>query len=278
LAGEHRTASKSFVRQALVIDSALAVKADDYLLEQMLGAGGMGKVYRARERTTGQIFAMKALRKDRQSDARAVTQFVQEAKILAELQHPNIVRLHGIGEFPAGGLFIVMEYVAGGSLETRLRQSRIPEREALNIARLVGEAVAHANDRGIVHADLKPANILLAPDGRPIVTDFGFARIVTANVSTLNTLVGGTAGYMAPEVYRLGETPTVAADVYGLGAVLRALVTGRAPGRGEVIEEFFGVGPSTVRICRRCLMEPPGDRFGDVRELVLEIESALTGH
>lgn len=277
LVGERQPASGQFLRQRSVIDSALAVKADDYLLEQMLGAGGMGKVYRVRERTTGQTFAVKALRKIRQGDPRAVAQFVQEAKILAALRHPNIVKFHGIGEFPAGGLFIVMDYVAGGSLGERLRRGRIPEREALIVVRLVSEAVAHANERGIVHADLKPANVLLATDGWPIVTDFGFARIMAADVSADVSMVGGTAAYMAPEVYRLSETPTVAADVYGLGAMLWALVTGRPPGRGEVIDEYSGVGPSVVRVCRRCLMEKPADRFCDVCELVTELDGALAG-
>jgi eukaryotic-like serine/threonine-protein kinase len=275
LSGESQQRNESIVRSIPVIDDALFVRSEDYSLEQMLGAGGMGKVYRGLERPTGRTVAVKALRKLRQGDPRAVDQFVQEAKILATLRHPNIVKLHGIGTFPGGGLFIVMDYVAGGNLEEQLRKKRFGEREALTMIRLVGEAIAHANDRGIVHADLKPANVLLDPDGRTIVSDFGFARIVVADKPFRKSLVGGTAGYMAPEVHRLGEEPTVAADIYALGAMLWAVVTGRRPTGEEVNADFSDVPPSIARICRRCLVEQPVERFRTVRELLVELDRAL---
>jgi DNA-directed RNA polymerase specialized sigma24 family protein/predicted Ser/Thr protein kinase len=257
------------------VGRAPSVSAMDYVLERMLGSGGMGKVYRARQRATGQIVAIKALRKRRQCDSRAVEQFVQEAKILGTLEHPHIVGVRGLGRFPGGGLFLVLDFVDGTNLEDRLQRERFSGREALSVIRHVAEAVGYLHDRGIVHADLKPANVLMDATGRALVTDFGFARIVDADSARRRATVGGTKGYMAPEVCRGGQTPTFAADLYGLGALLRALVMGSPPNGLAAADDVGGDWELIAPICERCMFDDPKDRFCGVPQFLVTVERAV---
>jgi DNA-directed RNA polymerase specialized sigma24 family protein/tRNA A-37 threonylcarbamoyl transferase component Bud32 len=199
----------------------------DFVIERLIAAGGMGKVYRARQRSTGRTVALKALHKRRQADRRVVEKFLQEAQILARLDHPHIVRFEGVGQFPGGGYFLTMEFIDGQSLQTILNHGPLPPVEAMRIVGDAATAIAHAHARGIVHGDLKPGNILLDSMQRVVVTDFGLAQFVAVGASSREPLwiVGGTAGYIAPEVHG-GRRPTPAADIYGLGALLQALLSG----------------------------------------------------
>jgi eukaryotic-like serine/threonine-protein kinase len=250
-----------------MIDRCAGLNYSDYVITQILGAGGMGKVYRARERSTGKGVAVKALRKLHQRHRGAIEQFVQEAQILATLNHPNIVRVHGLGRFPGGGLFMVMDLVEGTNLQDRLHHGPLEVKQALSIMCNITEAIAYAHDHGIVHCDLKPGNVLLDPENRPFVSDFGFAHILASRTTPRLSAIGGTAGYMAPEVYRLGQTPSVAADVFGLGALLWALVSGKAPEEPVVDgSDRSDVAPIAC-ICSKCLVEAPRERYRSVREL-----------
>lgn len=265
--------SKTIARE---VDRRVVLKAEDFVLERMIGAGGMGKVYLATDCRTGQKVAVKTLRKMHQHNNRAVEQFIQEAEILSTLRHPNIVGVHGLGRFPGGGLFIVMEHVEGTNLQERLRRGPLGVRQSLAIFVCVAEAVDHAHQRGFVHADLKPGNVLMDNAGRPVVTDFGFARILAAENSSRSLRAGGTAGYMAPEVQHLSQSPTIAADIYGLGALLWAICSGGPPEWNEnfetILDKRILIGP----ICRRCLAPLPADRFRNVSDLLAQL-TALRG-
>ncbi|WP_197526971.1 protein kinase domain-containing protein [Pirellulimonas nuda] len=220
----------------------------DFRLERLVGAGGMGKVYRATRLSSGATVAVKALRKDRQREPRAVRQFLNEAAVVQRMSHPGVIRVRGLGRFPSGGYFIVMDYVEGSDLQARIDRERLAPDEALRVVERVAEAVAHAHQAGVVHCDLKPANILLGNHGEVIVTDFGFAQIIADKRPA--AALGGTLGYLAPEVLSQAATPTPAADVYSLGALLRR-VSDRP-------------GPAAERLCERCLAADPKQRPASV--------------
>ena len=211
----------------VVVNANSQLQYSNYVLEQLVGTGGMGKVFRAREKSTGKKVAIKALHKVRQSDERAVSQFVQEAQILSKLDHPNIIGVQGLGRFPGGGYFLVMDYVDGYDLQSRLANGPLPIEEAISIVLKVAQAVGHAHTNGIVHCDLKPANVLLDKQGNVFVTDFGFAYLFAGDVNIQH--FGGTVGYIAPEILGLQSKPTPAADFYSIGVILLSLVFGSVP-------------------------------------------------
>lgn len=249
------------------------LRYSDYVLENLIGAGGMGKVFRAREVQTGKVVAVKALHKSRQADERAVAQFVQESKILAKLRHPNIVGVQGLGRFPGGGYFIVMDFVDGMDLQTRLKSGPLPVAEALAIASQVTEGVGYAHEKGIVHCDLKPGNVLLGKDGRVLVTDFGFAYIATGSAANSFGGIGGTLGYIAPEVLRLQSKPTPAADIYAIGVLLGVLVTGELPGEANSFHDSRCELSAIAAIVDRCLAEDPCERIPSAGKLIAQINS-----
>lgn len=248
----------------------------DYRLEKLIGAGGMGKVYRATDKRAGKTVAIKSLHKARQHDDREVDRFVQESRILSELRHPNLVRVAGLGQFPAGGYFLVMDYVEGGDLQVRLKLGPLPLAEAVSILRQVGLAVQHAHEKGIIHCDLKPANVLIGNDGRVLVTDFGFAHILSDTSAAHPDATGGTLGFMAPEMLQLGCEPTPAADIFALGAMLWTLVTGRVPMSVDEVRAEHRDSKAIEAICRRCLASEPADRFATVSELMDALDSIGT--
>jgi len=246
----------------------------DFTLGQMLGKGGMGKVYQAVDKRTARPVAIKALHKARQSDERAVARFVQEAQLVAGLQHPNIVAVHGLGRFPHGGFFLVMDLVRGSDLDTLLEAGPFSVCEAARIAGGIAAALDHAHARGIVHCDIKPANVLVDESGRVFVSDFGFAVLTSAG-STQTHGIGGTRGYIAPELLR-GDQPTAAADIYALGMLLWKLSTRedssafrrRPPGNTAL--------RAVHAICRRCTAKKPQDRFASAKELIAALTALET--
>jgi RNA polymerase sigma factor (sigma-70 family) len=218
----------------------------DVVLHRQVGQGGMGKVYRATWRGHAGPFAVKLLRKPLRGGGPAAARFRREAALLARLRHPNIVAVHGVGLLPDGGHFLVMDLVEGGDLS---RQPRPAAAEALRWVAEAAEAVEHAHGLGVVHCDLKPSNLLLGADGRVRVSDFGLAQAMGGG----RTHRGGTPGFMAPEqVSGRGEV-TPRTDVYGLGAVLRALLPERPP--------------EVEALCRRCLAPDQAARFASAAEL-----------
>lgn len=242
----------------------------DYTLERMIAAGGMGKVFRAQEKQTGEWVAIKALHKSRQLDDRAVEMFVQEANILSKLGHPNIVRVRGLGRFPSGGYFLVMDFVDGADLQTRLDRARPSIEETIRLMRDVASAVQYAQQHDVVHCDLKPANILVDRNGRAVVTDFGFAQVLASGGSA--TRIGGTLGYMAPEVLLHRARPTATADVYALGVLLWTLLSGDAPGQ---IDRDIPSNPALAaahELSVRSTAEAPEERLQTAAEFLQALE------
>jgi tRNA A-37 threonylcarbamoyl transferase component Bud32 len=244
--------------------AAAHLRHDDFLLMALLGQGGMGKVYRALHKSSGKMVAVKALRKDRQLNPIAVDAFVREASVAAQLVHPNIVRVWGLGKFPAGGHFIVFDVVEGTDVQREISNGRLNVERAVRIAVEVADAIEFAHASGVLHCDLKPANILLDEQGVAFVADFGFAQLVSDHTDSAFRIRGGTRGYMAPELGAKSELrPTV--DVYGLGGLLFAMMTGSPPNAAprelvRLAEHSSEVGRNALTIAMRCLSRNPIDR------------------
>ncbi|HUY87283.1 MAG TPA: sigma-70 family RNA polymerase sigma factor [Pirellulales bacterium] len=263
------------------------LRFDDYLLQRLIGAGGMGKAYAALEKRAQRPVCVKVLHKSRLTNPRAVARFVDEARIVARLRRPNIVAVHGLGRLPDGGYFMVFDLIDGQDLMQTIRQRQLPIEEARAIALCVADAIEHAHSQGIVHCDLKPSNVLVDGDGRIAVADFGLARVTGSGNSAAEDpdYIAGTAAYMAPEQAdrRFGPIDE-RTDVYGLGALLYALLTGRPPlaaaTAAEALRQLVSPTaqpprPSELRpetpdelneFCLRCLSQRPALRFASVRE------------
>jgi WD40 repeat protein len=282
-AGEHPTPAEYAARfpdldpVALTADAAhprVGPAFDDYELVGELGRGGMGVVYRARQRSLKRDVALKMLLAGPYASPAARTRFLIEAESVASLDHPHIVTVHAFGE--CGGLpYLVMEYLPGGSLVER--RGKLDPKQTAAVLLKLADAVAAAHARGIVHRDLKPQNVLYTAAGEPKVTDFGLAKVGTSGVSASGAVIG-TPSYMAPEqaAGRVREVGT-AADVWALGAVLYDLLTGRPPFRGPadaatlqmvMTEEPVrprALAPRVPRdletVCLKCLQKDPARRY-----------------
>jgi predicted Ser/Thr protein kinase len=198
---------------------------------ECLGRGGMGVVYKARQKSLGRLVALKLLAPERVGDAKFAARFAQEARALAALSHPGIVTIHDFGQ--AGGFyFLLMEFVDGVNLRQAMQAGRFTPEQALAVVPPVCEALQYAHDHGIVHRDIKPENLLLDKDGRVKIADFGIARMLNADAPDpvpAESQPPGTAQYMAPEQKDHGRTDH-RADIYSLGVVLYELLTGEMPG------------------------------------------------
>ncbi len=230
-------------------------------LQEQVGRGGMGAVYRARHLKLGRTVAVKFLPLDLAEQEEFRTRFEREARVLAMLNHPNIVTVHDFGEEDGQG-FIVMEFVEGQPLTARLP---MPAAEALRVALQVCDALEYAHRQGVVHRDIKPENILIDAAGRVKVTDFGIARIVKAEgprwTVTTPDMALGTPHYMAPEAQK-GAPPDPRMDVYALGVVLYQMVTGKIP-QGD----FAPLDGPLDRVVRKALAPEPSRRYQTVAEL-----------
>ena len=260
----------------------------DYELLEEIGQGGMGSVYRARQAGFNRVVALKMIRAGRFASREEVRRFQSEAEAAGTLDHPHIVPLYEVGECD-GRHFFSMKLVAGGSLASPPAKLREPKAAAALVA-AVARAVHHAHQRGILHRDLKPSNILLDESCRPYVTDFGLAKQSGRDAGlTASEAVIGTPSYMAPELAAGGaRRATVAADVYGLGAVLYEMLTGRPPfqaeTRLETLRRVQESEPSGVRsvnrkvdrdletICFKCLSKDPRRRYGSAESLAEDLD------
>ncbi len=259
-----------------------------------LGRGGMGVVFKARDINLDRLVALKMILPGKGQAQATRERFRREAVHIAQLKHANIVPVYGYGEHE-GNIYFALEYISGGSLHQKLQKGdgkpwAFPDAARL-VATLAG-AVAYAHDRKIIHRDLKPANILLDEGGQPHVTDFGLARQVESHGNTLDGAVVGTPAYMAPEQAN-GKTECIgpAADIFGLGAILYQLLTGRPPYQGvdvrttlkqaeqgrvvPVREANPKVPRSLARIVDRALAHEPKDRFQTAHDLQKALEGYL---
>jgi RNA polymerase sigma factor (sigma-70 family) len=260
----------------------------DVLLQQQLGEGGMGKVYRAVLRATGAPVAVKIIRKPLRQHGAVVARFLEEAELLARLRHPGLVAVHGLGLLPDGGHFLVMDLVEGSDLARQLACGRVSVAQALRWVSEAADALEYAHQQGVVHCDLKPSNLLLDQAGRIRVTDFGLARSLADDGPRAPA---GTVGFMAPEQVDPAWGPiSPRTDVHGLGAVLYALLAGQPPAAGSLPEMGAlpaltppgspaltslrpDVPPSVDALCQRCLAPQPQRRFASAAELAVALRA-----
>lgn len=265
----------------------------DFIIQVHLGSGGTGRVYRARHKSSSQLVALKMLKKASQHNALAVARFLDEARTVATLDHPGIVKVQGIGRTRAGGYFLIQELVHGQHLGLETSGRKVAISEAQRWVAEAAEAIDHAHSYGVIHCDLKPANLLLDAEGHVRVTDFGLATIVTRGAA-MRPAIAGTMGYMAPEQLDPSWGPIgPRTDVFGLGAVLFSLLIGEAPFSGKSVTELLqnmfetspklslqshrlDLTPNLNAICLKCLALAPADRFATAAELAqaLRLESA----
>jgi serine/threonine-protein kinase len=266
----------------------------DFELIEEIARGGMGVVYRARQRSLNRLVALKMILSGPYASPEETRRFRLEAELAANLDHPNIVPIYEVGEHE-GRVFFTMKLVDGGSLTRELSRMVADPRAAARLLATVARAVHYAHRRGFVHCDLKPANILLDAEGVPHVTDFGLARRVDGESTlTASGALMGTPSYMAPEqASGQRQAVTAAADVYGLGAVFYELLTGHPPFRAPTVMETVvrvlereprppselrsGVPRELESVCLKCLEKSPRDRFVSAAELAESIDQYLRG-
>jgi serine/threonine-protein kinase len=260
---------------------------DRYQLLEKLGGGGMGTVYRASDRRSGRIVALKFLAESLAADPVLRRRFQREAQAAAVLDHVNIGAIHGVEETDQGRLFIVMPYYEGGTLKTAIAKGPLPITDAIRYAAQVADGLAHAHAAGVIHRDIKPANLMFAADGSLKILDFGIAKIVGEKL-TRTGLVLGTLAYMSPE-QAAGATLDHRTDLWALGVVLHEMLTGRPPFSAPSIELLFRAvrhdEPPEVRSLRpevpreveavvsRLLRKDPGRRYPDAAS----VATALRG-
>ncbi len=233
-----------------------------YQIEGRIGSGGMAEVYRAHDLTLERTVAIKLLREDFAQDPTFRQRFWQEAKAAASLSHPNIVTIHDFG-FDDKQIFIVMEYVPGTDLKTILDSRGIlPVQETLPLIIQACAGVGYAHRAGLVHCDVKPHNMIVTPDQRLKVTDFGIARaLASISPNEVNKVVWGSPQYFSPE-QAAGLPPSPASDVYGLGIVLYEMLTGRLPFTADTAAELSRL--------HRSIAPAPPSQFNPVIPPVLE--------
>jgi len=265
----------------------------DVLIRE-IGRGGMGVVYEARQKGLDRAVAVKMILAGHLASPDLVRRFQSEAKAAARLRHSNIVHIHDVGRHQ-GQDFFAMEYIEGPSLAERIARGRLDLDAAVRLTAAVARAVDHLHRQGIIHRDLKPSNILLDPDGRPYVTDFGLAKVFAAGADgTATGVIAGTPSYMAPEQASGRRTQLgPAADVYSLGAILYELLTGRPPFQAEspldTLMLVLGGDPELPRklnariprglelICLKCLAKDPAERYASAEALADDLDRFARG-
>ena len=269
-----------------------ACQFGNYELLEVIGRGGMGVVYRAREVSMDRTVAVKMINSGRLASEVDIQRFLTEARAAGQLEHPNIVTVYQMGQ-QDGYHFYSMDYIEGCDLSEAIRSGPLPPDQAARYLKICAEAIQFAHDNGILHRDLKPANVVIDERNRPVITDFGLAKYVAGEKNLTSTGAAlGTPSYMSPEQasakqHLIGP----ASDVYSLGSVLYALLTGKSPFRGEtVVETITDVlhkSPPPPRsidgnipldletICLKCLEKDPRKRYETAQDLADDLERFL---
>jgi serine/threonine protein kinase len=274
-----------------------------YQITNLIGKGGMGEVYQAKDQRLGRDVAIKVLPEEFAKDTDRVARFQREAKLLASLNHPNIAAIYGLEE-SGGTNFLVLELVEGGTLADRIKQGPITVEEALKLALQIAEGLEAAHEKGVIHRDLKPANIKVTPDGKVKVLDFGLAKAFAgeqenlnlsnsptlSNAATQQGLILGTAAYMSPEQAR-GKEVDRRADIWAFGCVLYEMLTGRAAFSGRDVTEILAAViraepewkslPANLHwrlreLLERCLEKEAKDRYSGINDARVDIQKALS--
>lgn len=220
------------------MDTAQIKQYGRYQIQSQIGSGSMGVVYRALDPKIDRVIALKVLRQDRVTESEVVKRFQREAKAAGRLSQPNIVAVHDIGQ-DHGTVYIAMELVEGKGLDRIMEKGPLPLKQAIDITCQAAVALDYAHRQGVVHRDIKPGNIIITPDGKIKITDFGIARMVDAPRSE-QTQIGsilGTPSYMSPE-QACGERADGRSDLFSLGIILYEMITGEKPFQGS---DFFSV-------------------------------------
>jgi Tol biopolymer transport system component len=275
-----------------------------YRVQEKIGAGGMGEVYRALDTRLCRDVALKVLPEAFARDAERMARFEREAKVLASLNHPNIASIYGLEE-SNGARALVMELVEGPTFAERISQGRISLEEVLTFAKQIADGLEYAHERGIIHRDLKPSNVKLTPDSQVKLLDFGLAKALegettepelqdSPTLSAAATRTGvllGTAAYMSPEQAR-GKRVDRRADIWAFGCMLYEMLAGRAAFTGETTSDILAsviraepdwsslpgsVPPRIHELLRRCLQKDAKQRLRDIGDARIIIEEVLSG-
>ncbi len=262
--------------------------ADRYEILDKIGTGGMSDVYKAKDHILGREVAVKVLKQEFAEDVSFVTKFRSEAQSAAGLEHANIVNIYDVGS-ENGMYYIVMEYVEGITLKTYIeKKGQLNFKEAISIAIQVGRGIEAAHNKGIIHRDIKPQNIIISTEGKVKVTDFGIARATSSN--TIHADVMGSVHYSSPEQARNGYVDGKS-DIYSLGIVMYEMVTGRVPFDGDTtvavalqhLQEDM-VAPSAYaadlpisleKIIQKATMKSPDRRYASMEDLLMDLKKAL---
>jgi serine/threonine-protein kinase len=268
-----------------------------YEILSVAGAGGMGKVYRARDTKLGRDVAVKVLRPEFSKDHERIRRSEREAKLLASLNHPNIAAIYDLEE-SEGLLCLVLEFVEGQTLAERLKRGRLPTKEVLKIGRQIAEALESAHERRIIHRDLKPGNVMVTPDGKVKVLDFGIAKMLESSASqgsqsqsdSLSAgVVLGTASYMSPEQAR-GQAVDAQSDIWAFGCVTYEMLTGKQTFGGDTVSDILAavlsrepdfsqlpqpINPRLRDTLRSCLEKNRKERWQAIGDVRVEIQHIL---
>lgn len=258
------------------------------VVTEMLGQGGMARVYRAHQTHLDRDVAIKVLPPYYASDQNFVDRFQLEARSLARLSHPHIVIIHDAGR-EHGLLYIIMEYVAGGNLRDYMAES-MSLREVTRIIREVASALTYAHERGIIHRDVKPVNVLMDPSRRAVLSDFGIAKVLATSAAMTRSGAGvGTPEYMSPEQCR-GVQVDARADIYALGVMLYEMLTGHTPFEADNYTALAHshiyetppppshynprISPAVQAVTLKALEKDPANRFQQAMEMAITLEQA----
>jgi TolB-like protein len=271
-------------------------KVGSFEIVEMIGHGGMGVVYLARDTKLKRSVAIKSMPAALAGDSTARTRFRREGELLASLNHPNIAVIHDIIELDEGAAYLILEYVPGETLAERIAREPLKLEQALSIGRQVAEAISAAHEKGVTHRDLKPGNIKITPEGKVKVLDFGLAKAVGGEALDRKSIITqpgrmmGTPAYMSPEQAR-GKPTDTRSDIWSFGCVLYEMLTGKIPFEGETVSDILvslldrepdwhalpETTPVNIQVLlHRCLEKEPHRRLRDMGDIAITLEDTAS--